>query len=75
MLQTAKGPHEPHSRGRHLPGIPHGNEIDSLNAQLIADPSDYFIRRSPCLVALRLSYGAAEPVLETRRAEARVIAG
>ena len=27
------------------------NDIDSMNAQLIADPSDDLIRRSPCLVA------------------------
>jgi len=46
-----------------------------MNAQLIADPANYFIWAFTLPGGLPLRYGAAEPVLETRRADARVIAG
>jgi hypothetical protein len=39
---------------RHLSGIPNGNDIDSMNAHLIADPSDYLSWRSPSM-AVRLA--------------------
>jgi hypothetical protein len=46
-----------------------------MNAQLISDPADYFIWAFTLLGGLPLRYGAAEPVLETRWADARDIAG
>ena len=46
-----------------------------MNAQLISDPADYFIWAFTLLGGLPLRYGAAEPVLETRRSKPRVIAG
>ena len=46
-----------------------------MNAQLISDPADYFIWAFTLLCDLPLRYGAAQPVLGTRRADARVIAG
>jgi hypothetical protein len=55
------------TRVRHLSGIPHGYDIDSMSAQLIAHPSDYLYAAFTLPGGLLLNYGAAEPVLETRR--------
>jgi hypothetical protein len=48
---------------------------NSMNVQLISEPADYFIWAFTLLGGLPLRYGAAEPVLETRRAHARISAG
>ena len=44
------------------------------DGQIIAGPAHYLIWASTLLANLRLRYGATEPVPETRRADARVIA-
>jgi hypothetical protein len=44
-------------------------------AAFISDPADCFIWAFTLLGGLPLRYGAAEPVLEMRRADARISAG
>jgi hypothetical protein len=62
-------------KGRLVLEIGLNNRVRQMNAEhpiQLADPTDYFIWRSPCLMAYPRSL---EPVLETPRTDARVIAG